>query len=54
MNGSKLSKVNHEKNLGVTISNDLKLGRHYSGIVEKKKKLREWSASPEELFSINL
>ena len=28
MNGSELSKVNHEKDLGVTISNDLKPDKH--------------------------
>ena len=52
MNGSTLSKVNHEKDLGITISNDLKPIKHYSDVV-KKKKLINWSASSVELLSIN-
>ena len=39
MNGSELSKINHEKNLGVTISNALKPGKHCSDVVKKAKKL---------------
>ena len=36
MNGSELSKVNQEKDLGVTISNDLKPKKHCSDVVKKK------------------
>ena len=50
MNGSKLSKVNHEKDLGVTISN-VKPDKQCSDVV---KKLTNWSASSVELLSINL
>ena len=39
MNGSKLSKVNHEKDLGVTISNDLKPDKHCSDVVTTDSKL---------------
>ena len=39
MNGSELSKVNHEKDLAVTISNDLKPGKHCSDVVMKANKL---------------
>ena len=39
MNGSKLSKVNHEKDLGWTISNDLKPSKHCSDIIKKANKL---------------
>ena len=35
MNDSDLSKVTHEKDLGVTISNDLKPGKHCSNVVKK-------------------
>ena len=37
MNDSELSKVNHEKNLGITISNDLKPGKHCSDIKKANK-----------------
>ena len=30
MNGSEISKVSHEKDLGITISNDLKPSKHCS------------------------
>ena len=36
MNDSELSKVNHEKDLGIAISNDLKSDKHFSDIVKKK------------------
>ena len=36
INGSELSKVNHEKDLEVTISNNLKPGKHCSDVVKKK------------------
>ena len=39
MNGSELSKVNHEKDLGVTISNDLKPDKHCSDVVKEANKL---------------
>ena len=39
MNGSELSKVNHEKDLGITISNDLKPGKYCSGVIKKANKL---------------
>ena len=39
MNGSKLSKVSHEKDLGVTINNDLKPSKHCSDIVKTANKL---------------
>ena len=35
MNGSELSKVSHEKDLGVTISNDLKPRKHYKTLVRQ-------------------
>ena len=37
MNGSELSKVNHEKDLGVTISNDLKPNKHCSDVKKTNK-----------------
>ena len=40
MNGSELSKVNHEKDLGVTIKNDLKPCKHCSDVVKKVNELR--------------
>ena len=52
MNCSELFKVNHEKDLGVTISNDLKPDKHCSDV--KKNKRTNWSASSVELLSINL
>ena len=39
MNGSELSKVNHEKDLGITISNELKPGKHCSDVIKKANKL---------------
>ena len=39
MNGSELSKVNNGKDLGVTISNDLKPTKHCSDVVKKANKL---------------
>ena len=39
MNGSELSKVSHEKDLDVTISNDLKPSKHCSHVVMKANKL---------------
>ena len=39
MNGFELSKVNHEKDLGVTISNDLKPDKDCSDVVQKPDKL---------------
>ena len=39
MNGSELFKVNHEKNLGITISNDLKPSKHCSDVAKKANKL---------------
>ena len=39
MNGSELSKVSHEKDLGLTISNDLKPTEHCSDVVKKTNKL---------------
>ena len=39
MNSSELSKVNHEKDLGVTISNDLKPSKHCLHVVMKANKL---------------
>ena len=50
MNGSEFSKVNHEKDLGITISNDLKPDKHCSDV----KKRTNWLASSVELLSINL
>ena len=35
INGSELSKVNHEKDLGITISNDLKPDKHCSDVLKK-------------------
>ena len=35
INGSELSKVSHEKDLGITISNDLKSDKHCSDVVRK-------------------
>ena len=35
MNGSELTSINYEKDLGVTISNDLKPGKHCSDVVKK-------------------
>ena len=46
MNGSELSKVNHEKDLGITISNDLKPVNIVQTLL---RKLTNWSASSEEL-----
>ena len=39
MNGSELSKVNHARRLGVTISNDFKPDKHCSDVVKKANKL---------------
>ena len=39
MNGSEFSKANHEKDFGVTISNNLKPGKHCSDVVKKANKL---------------
>ena len=39
LNGSELSKVNHEKDLGVTISNDLKPSKHCSNVTNTAIKL---------------
>ena len=39
MNGFELSKVNHEKNLGIIISNDLKPDKHCSDVVKRANKL---------------
>ena len=39
MNGSKLSKVSHEKYLGVTITNELKPSKHCSDVVKKANRL---------------
>ena len=39
MNGSELSKVNHEKDLEVTISNDLKPDKHCSDAIKTANKL---------------
>ena len=39
MNGSELFNVNHEKDLGITFSNDLKLSKRYSDIVKTAYKL---------------
>ena len=39
MDGSKFSKVNHEKDSGITISNDLKPRKHCSDVVKKANKL---------------
>ena len=39
MNVSKLFKVNHEKDLGVTISNDLKPSKHCSDAIKTANKL---------------
>ena len=52
MNDSELSKINHVKDLGTTIRNDLKPDKHCSDVV--KKKLTNWSASSVELLTINL
>ena len=41
MNGFELSKVNYEKDLRVTISNDLKPDKHCSDIVKKANKLHQ-------------
>ena len=38
-NGSKLSKVSHEKDFGVIIGNDLKPSRHCSDVVKETNKL---------------
>ena len=38
-NGSELSKVSHEKDLGVTISNDLKPSKHCSDVIKTPNKL---------------
>ena len=37
MNGSELSKVNHEKDLGVTIINDIKPDKHCSDVKKANK-----------------
>ena len=50
MNGYKLSKFNHEKDLGITISNDLKPSKRCSDVVKKAKSL----PSLELIFSTNL
>ena len=50
MNGSELSKINHEKDLGITIGNDLKPEKNIVDV----KKLTNWSASSVGLLSINL
>ena len=39
MNGSELSKVSHKKDLGISISNDLKPSKHCSDVVKKANKL---------------
>ena len=39
MNGSKLSKVSHEKDLEVTIGKDLKSSKHCLDVVKKANKL---------------
>ena len=39
MNGSEPSKVSHKKDLGETISNDLKPSKHCSDVVKKANKL---------------
>ena len=39
MNGSEFSKVNHEKDLVITISNDLKPDKHCSDVVKTVNKL---------------
>ena len=47
MNGFELSKVSHEKDLEVTISNDLKPSKCYSDIIKNANKLVGFS---EELI----
>ena len=39
MNGSKPSKVNHGKDLRLTISDDLKPSKHYSDVIKTTNKL---------------
>ena len=39
MNGSELTKVSHEKDLGVTINNDLKPSKHCSDVIKTANKL---------------
>ena len=39
LNGSDLCKVNHEKDLGIIISNDLKPGKHVSEVVKTANKI---------------
>ena len=39
MNGSELSRVSHEEDLEVTISNDLKPSKHCSDVVKTADKL---------------
>ena len=39
MNGCQLYIVNHKKNLGVTVSNDPKQGKHCSDVFKKANKL---------------
>ena len=39
MNGSELSKISYEKDLGVIISNDLKPGKHCSDVIKKANKV---------------
>ena len=51
MNACELPKVNHEI-LRVTISNDLKPSKYFSGTLLRK--LTNWSASSDEFLNINL
>ena len=39
MNGSELSKVSHERDLKITISNDHIPGKHYSDVIKTNNKL---------------
>ena len=39
MNGSEFSKVSHEKDLGITNNDDLKLSKHCSNVVKSANKL---------------
>ena len=59
MNVFELSKVNHEKDLGVTISNDLKPSKHCSDVVKTANKVvgfigRTFEYKSEESYSYTI
>ena len=51
MNGFKVSKINHEKDLEETISNDLKSAKHCSDFVKKANRLVDFNGRTFEFKS---